>query len=458
MLFQRTQFALISITKRNGGVLRIPPHYTQWLSRYQMIAPVCRSSHSFPGNTRLLSSSPKAYQKRVLGAIAHINSGKTTTSEAMLYAAGALRRMGNVDIGNTMMDFLPAERERGITINAAAICFDWKDHQFFLVDSPGHLDFTFEVERALKVMDGVIVLLDAVAGVQPQTETVWRQADSNGLARVIFVNKMDRDGADFDKTVESVRQNFKTTPAVIQVPIFDKETGRFCGIYDLLERFEGGCMKTGLMGKNDADEDFIGSYDDLSMELKEGVDKAVGHLFETVAEVDDGVMALWIEEKVASKEVMVQALRDACISGELIPVVCGSSLKHIGVEPLMDSVIKYLPSPQERSAVRGVSKGGKDLLIKTCPSAPFLAYAFKVSHDKHRGRLVHLRAFSGDLQEKNKSFLNTTKGKPESPSRLLRVLADKFIDINSVTTGDIFAAVRDSNSPLPFCHLFLFLF
>lgn len=375
--------------------------------------------------------------KRVLGAIAHIDSGKTTTSEAMLYAAGALRRMGNVDAGDTAMDFLPAERERGITINAAAICLDWRKHQIFLVDSPGHLDFTYEVERALKVMDGVIVLMDAVAGVQPQTETVWRQADANQLPRIVFVNKMDRDGADLEKTVDSMRRYFTPKPVVMHVPIFDQGSRLFCGVYDLLDSFQD-YLK--CADKSSAEKTAI-SFKSLSQCQREQVQRATELLVETVAEVNDEVMSLWMNAKPVPRHLILDAIRDACISGKLVPVVCGSSLKRIGVELLMDSVIKYLPSPLERSPVLVTTTEGKEVSLPTSHSAPFLAYAFKITHDKHRGRMVHLRAFSGSLDQLRVMFLNTTKKKKEMPTKLLRVLADKYIEIDAISAGDIFVAV-----------------
>lgn len=345
--------------------------------------------------------------------------------------------MGNVDAGDTAMDYLPAERERGITINAAAICFDWRKHQIFLVDSPGHLDFTYEVERALKVMDGVIVLLDAVAGVQPQTETVWRQADANQLPRIVFVNKMDRDGADFEKTVESVQRYFLAKPVVVQVPIFDESTHLFCGVYDLLNSFDGDSGDA----FTSSDEGGASLLKGLSSQQRKYVDKAVEALVETIAEVNDELMSLWIDAKPIPKHLAVTALRDACISRRLVPVMCGSSLKGIGVELLMDSVIKYLPSPLDRSPVQATTSEGMEINVPASYAAPFLAYAFKVTHDKHRGRMVHLRAFAGGLNRLRVTFLNTTKKKKEIPTKLLRVLADRYIEIESISAGDIFAAV-----------------
>ena len=366
----------------------------------------------------------------------------------MLFAAGALKRMGNVDVGDTKLDFLPAERERGITINAAAISFNWRDHQFFLVDSPGHLDFTFEVERALKVMDGVVVLLDAVAGVQPQTETVWRQADANNLARVIFVNKMDRDGADFQKTLASIKNTFAVNPVITHVPVFDGYN--FKGIFDLLERLDENSL-SGAFIKDDFDNVQELGYEDLTPEQKASVDAYVEELTEKVAEVDDFVMEKWMEGEKVSKDVIIEAIRKATILGNLVPVACGSSLKGIGVESLMDSVVRFLPSPVERGKINAKSKKGDSVEVKASIDEPFLAYAFKVTYDKHRGRMVHLRAFSGELNGGRKPFLNTTKGKPDSPSRLVQIQADKFVDVESIGTGDIFAAVSYA-----FKHVFLY--
>lgn len=388
-------------------------------------------------------SSNLQQKKRVLGAIAHINSGKTTTSEAMLYTAGALRRMGNVDVGDTALDYLPAERERGITINAAAISFKWKDHEIFLVDSPGHLDFTFEVERALKVMDGVIVLLDAVSGVQPQTETVWRQADSNALPRVVYVNKMDRDGANFEKTVSSITRYFKSTPCVIQYPVFHHPSKIFLGVFDLLTLFKDSSTQNGFFYKDPAGVDVSGSLNDLAEEQQSAIRKAADALVEAVSDVDEHVMSLWLEDKPISRCVLEAAVRQACIQGKLVPILCGSSLRGIGVEPLLDSVVRYLPSPGERSPVKALSKDGREIVVPISSTSPFLAYAFKVSHDKHRGRLVHFRAFCGSLEKCRGPFLNTTKGKKETPTKLLRVLADKYEEMDTISSGDIFAAVRN---------------
>lgn len=383
--------------------------------------------------------------KRVFGVIAHINSGKTTTSEAMLYTSGALPRMGNVDIGDTTMDFLPAERERGITITAAAICFTWRRHQLFLVDSPGHLDFTFEVERSLRVMDAAVVLLDAVAGVQPQTETVWRQADAYSLPRLIFINKMDREGADFNRTITNIRQIFNAVPVVTHLPIFD-ESHRFVGVFNLLERFPSSAPNSECtLFENSADNDGHQlSYENLSNIQIDQIDLAVDQIVEACADVDDDIMTAWINEDTIQRETIQDAIRTACVQQALVPVMCGASLREIGVRSLMDSVVSFLPSPMDKTssiAAETSDVAKKPTSVSDCISAPFLAYAFKVTHEKHRGRMVHLRVLSGRL-DKRCLFINTTNGKKEQPVRFLRILADKYEDIESVDNGDIFAAVR----------------
>lgn len=387
---------------------------------------------------------PTSY-KRVLGVIAHINSGKTTTSEAMLYRSGALSRMGNVDVGDTTMDFLPAERERGITITAAAICFSWRDHEIFLVDSPGHLDFTFEVERALRVMDGVVVLLDAVAGVQPQTETVWRQADTNRLPRLIFINKMDREGADFERTLEDIRRVFNATPVITHIPIFN-DSNVFLGVYNVLEQFNssGPTPLFGFLDESCNEDSAELSYDRMTDKQKLQIDSAAELLVETCAEVDDDIMDAWVGGNSIERDSVQKTIRNACIQRSLVPVLCGASLKEIGVQSLLDSILSFLPSPLERGPFQASTiADGADAHVVTSDDeeSPFLAYAFKVTYDKHRGRMVLLRALSGRLESRS-PFFNTTKGKKEQPTRLLRILADKYEEVESVETGDIFAAVR----------------
>lgn len=370
------------------------------------------------------------HRKRVLGVIAHINSGKTTTTEAMLYRSGTLSRMGNVDVGDTTTDHLPAERERGITVSSAAAHLRWRDHDIFLVDSPGHLDFTFEVERALRAMDAAVVVLDAVAGIQPQTEVVWRQADNNKLPRLLFVNKLDRDGAQFSNVVRAVHDRFRTVPLVTHVPLQNSD-GSLRGVHNLMSMFP---MKD------------AGDYDgpvetdvDLRESDKELVQIAKDQLIENCAEVDDSIMEAWLDGKVPTRSAIANAIRNACVSNSGVPVLCGASLREVGVEQLLNSIVAFLPSPIQRKW-EGVEHRKLESSSNKSESDHFVAYAFKVVHDKHRGRLVFFRAIRGSLPRKIMMF-NTTTGKKEAPTRLLRVFADKYVDIDSVERGDIFAAV-----------------
>lgn len=342
-------------------------------------------------------------RKRVLGIIAHINSGKTTTTEAMLFKSGTLSRMGNVDTGDTTTDHLPAERERGITVSSASASLIWREHQIYLIDSPGHVDFTFEVDRALRVMDSAIVILDGVNGVQAQTEVVWKQADNNKLPRLIFINKLDRDGSDFQNVIDEVKKKFGSIPIVTSVPIFDKQSGNLKGIHNILSTFN----------------------ENVENEINKDHEIVENELIECCAQFDDDVMNAWIDGLRPKRKQLVNAIRQACISCKGVPVVCGSSLHEIGIDNLLNSIIAFLPSPKQEED----------------NDQPFIAYAFKVIHDKHRGRLVFMRCFSGNLSKRT-ILINTTKqGLKESPTRFLTILADKYVDVDSISTGDIFAVV-----------------
>lgn len=358
------------------------------------------------------------HRKRVLGIIAHINSGKTTTTEAMLYRSGTLSRMGNVDVGDTATDHLPAERERGITVSSAAAHLHWRGHDIFLVDSPGHLDFTFEVERALRAMDSAVVILDAVAGIQPQTEVVWKQADNNNLPRLLFVNKLDRDGADFSNVVKSVHDRFGTVPIVTHMPLQNTD-GTLSGVFNLMSLFP-----TGETASTNAADSHLNETD------REMVHNAKDQLVETCAELDDSIMETWVNGDIPTRSAIANTIRNACVSSSAVPILCGSSLREVGVGQLLNSIVAFLPSPVQRKW-RGVDISQND---------HFVAYAFKVIHDRHRGRLVFFRAITGSLPRKM-MMLNTTTGHKEMPTRLLRVFADKYVDIESVAVGDLFAAV-----------------
>jgi elongation factor G len=390
-----------------------------------------------------------AMRKRVLGVVAHIDAGKTTTSERMLYYAGALSRMGNVDAGDTTMDFLPAERERGITINSAAMSFNWGDYELFLVDSPGHLDFTFEVQRALRVMDGVVVVIDAVSGVQSQTETVWRQANQYMLPKVVYINKMDRDGADFENAVASLERRLQTKTVRLHLPITAQQSGYWAGFIDLVT------MEVVLRASTDGSDSRPGR-DEPRAPFEAGIcipgvdvgaliqsaSAARDALVETLAEVDDSVMSAWINGDELDSTQLRRAIRKASLRQTLVPVVCGSSLKNFGIPALLDAIVNYLPSPLERPPVFGKSTEHGKVPIDLVDDGPLLALAFKVTHDRHRGQLVYMRAFRGNLTETRVPFMNLSSGKKEAPTCLLRVMADDAVAVDEIGTGDIFAAVR----------------
>jgi elongation factor G len=375
-------------------------------------------------------------RKRVFGICAHVDAGKTTVSERMLYYAGALNRMGNVDSGDTTMDFLPEERERGITVNSAAISFDWRDSRLFLVDSPGHLDFTYEVQRALRVMDGAVIVVDSVAGVQPQTETVWRQADQYSLPRIVLVNKMDRDGADFCKALASLRERLGPKLVVLHAPIVNDVTGEWTGFVDLvtMERVERepqtvASSHASRPTRHEARTSIPGDR------VREGDLEARALLVEALADVDDAIMEAWVTEEHVDSAALKSALRRATVAGAIVPVLCGAALKNTGVQALLDAVVDYLPCPTDRESIN-VSE-----IRPPVQDADLLALAFKVTHDGHRGQMVFLRAFCGGLEAQSSvPLLNISNGKKEVPTALLRVMADSVEDAGRIETGDIFAA------------------
>lgn len=373
----------------------------------------------------------------MFGIAAHIDAGKTTACEAILHASGALRRsrMGRVDSGDTALDFLPAERERGITISAACATLQWRGHRIFLVDSPGHLDFTFEVERALRVMDAVVVLIDAVAGVQAQTETVWRQADRAALPRLLVVNKMDREGARLYEVLQEAQKQFGVVAPLVQMPLYDGG-GKFVGVMDLVSmRAREGEIIPGEM-LNDA--------------VMERAGREREALVEAAADVDDDIMALFLDEQYVPADVLRKALRAACARRELVPVLCAAALKDVGVREVMDAAVDYLPAPSDRAPLSAVSNGDETVSIVSSPHAPFLAQAFKVTHDDHKGRLVFFRVFSGTLQDRKHPIWNCNKQMKERSSKWLQVLADEYEEKESLECGDVFAMVRPNQSPSHF--------
>lgn len=395
----------------------------------------CLADLRFLSSASLSSATPLSH-KRVFGVAAHIDAGKTTACEAILHSAGALTRsrMGRVDAGDTLLDYLPAERARGITISAASAAFAWGPQQVFLVDSPGHLDFTFEVERALAVMDAVVVLVCAVAGVQPQTETVWRQADGAALPRLLVVNKCDREGARGEEVVGEVRGRFGVRAPVMQMAIGGE--GGFRGVVDLVE-----------MRVRDG-EDVGGEVGAAEMERARVLRQ---ELVECVADVDDGVMELWMDERPVPADVLRAAVRAACARREIVPVFYAAALKDVGVREVMDAAVEYLPSPAERPAIKAVDEKGGTLQIAPVADGALLAQAFKVTHDRHRGRLVHFRAFAGAMTDRKLPLWNCNKEVKERPSKWLRVLADEFQEVEHIECGDVFAMVSFSHLCLEQC-------
>ena len=367
---------------------------------------------------------------RNIGIIAHIDAGKTTTTERILFYTGRTHRLGNVDDGTTVTDWMEQERERGITITAAAVTCTWRDCQINIVDTPGHIDFTAEVQRSLRVLDGGVVIFDAVAGVEPQSETVWRQADRYGVPRICFVNKMDRIGADFEHTVTMIREQLAANPVAVQLPIGAESD--FRGLVDLLT------MQAILYA------DDLGTIQETTAipeELLPEAQQKREALLEQIAEFDDAIMEKYLEGEEIAVEELRQALRAATLRGDLVPVLCGSALRNKGVQPVLDAVVDYLPSPLDVPPMVGINpKTGGEWKCYADENRPFAALAFKVVSDPYVGRLVYLRAYSGKLKV-GSAVLNPVKGKKERAGKLLRMYANRRQEIPVIRAGGIAAAV-----------------
>lgn len=370
---------------------------------------------------------------RNIGIIAHIDAGKTTTTERILFYTQKIHRMGEVHEGAATMDWMDQERERGITITAAATTTYWRDHQVNIIDTPGHIDFTVEVQRSLRVLDGGIVVFDAVAGVEPQSETVWRQADRYGVPRICFVNKMDRVGADFNKAIDMIRDRLKANPLPIQLPIGSEDD--FVGVVDLV--------------KNRAliYEDDLGTRSkdtDIPEEMVDEVEEARENLIEAIAETDEELTIKYLEGEEITPEELKRALRAATIDNEVVPVMCGSALKNKGVQPLLDAVIDYLPSPQDVPPVHGFRPDDEEeeATISRHPNSeePLAALAFKIVTDPYVGRLAYVRVYSGVLRS-GEPALNSSKGETERVGRLLRMHANSREEIDEIRAGDIGAVL-----------------
>jgi elongation factor G len=367
---------------------------------------------------------------RNIGIIAHIDAGKTTTTERIMFYTGKTHRIGSVDEGTTVTDWMVQERERGITIVSAAVSAEWKGYQFNLIDTPGHIDFTAEVQRSLRVLDGGIVVFDAVQGVEPQSETVWRQADRYGVPRICFVNKMDRVGASYERTIDSIKERLGANPIPMQLPIGFEAT--FRGAVDLLER--KAVVWADDLGKEP-------KIVDVPEELKAQAEEARAFMVEKIAELDDDLTMKYLEGQEISIPELKAALRKGVIANQAAPVFCGSSLKNKGVQVLLDAVIDYLPSPADVPPVMGMDVDQEEQIeLPAEDSAPLSALVFKIVTDPYVGRLAYFRVYSGVLSQ-GQMVTNTSKGRRERIGRLIRMHADRREDITEVRAGDIGAVL-----------------
>ncbi len=363
---------------------------------------------------------------RNIGIIAHIDAGKTTTTERVLFYTGRTHRLGSVDDGTTVTDWMEQERERGITIVSAAVTAEWQGHVINIIDTPGHIDFTAEVQRCLRVLDGGIVVFDAVQGVEPQSETVWRQADRYHVPRICFVNKMDRVGASYDRTVESIRERLGANPIPVQMPI-GFEAG-FQGAVDLLE--EKAILWMDQLG--DTPE-----RAEIPADLKAEAAERRSRMIEQIVETDEELTLRYLDGQTVSVEELKQSLRRGVIAGRVTPVFCGSALRNKGVQPLLDAIVDYLPSPRDIPPVRGLKPGTEQEVTREAQDdAPLSALVFKIVTDPYVGRLAYLRVYSGKITQ-GSTVYNSTKGKRERVGRLLRMYADRREDIREVLAGDI---------------------
>ncbi len=365
---------------------------------------------------------------RNIGICAHIDAGKTTTTERILYYTGKSHKIGEVHEGAATMDWMKQEQERGITITAAATTCFWKNYQINIIDTPGHVDFTIEVERSLKVLDGAVTVFDGVAGVEPQSETVWRQADKYCVPRMCFVNKMDRIGADFYRCVDMIVDRLGATPLVIQLPIGSED--KFRGIVDLVE------MKAVVWSGDGLGADF--STEEIPADLVEKAKKYHQELVEKAVEVDDVIMEKYLSTETVTLEELKKCIRKGVIASAFVPVLCGTAFKNKGVQSLLDAVIEYLPSPIDVPAVKGVDFKGEEITREASDSAPLSILAFKVMNDPFVGSLTFCRVYSG-VVESGVTVINSVKDKKERVGRILRMHANNREDIKKVYAGDIVA-------------------
>ncbi len=368
---------------------------------------------------------------RNIGIMAHIDAGKTTTTERILYYTGRTHKMGEVHEGAATMDWMAQEQERGITITSAATTAFWRDHRINIIDTPGHVDFTVEVERSLRVLDGAVAVFDSVAGVQPQSETVWRQADKYKVPRIAFINKMDRTGANFFAAVQSMRDRLGANPVPVQIPIGSEDN--FAGVVDLVEM-------QAIVYKDDLGQQF--DVTDIPAELAEQAHEYHHQLIDAISHFDDEVLEAYIEdESSVTPEMIRRALRAGTLSDEITPVLLGSAFKNKGVQPLLDAVVDYLPSPLDVPPVQGIDpKTNEPTDRPATAEAPFSALAFKVMSDPYVGKLTYFRVYSGKLKAGDR-VLNTTTGRTERVGRILQMHANHREERQEITAGEIAAGV-----------------
>ena len=376
-------------------------------------------------NTDLLKNT------RNIGFIAHIDAGKTTVTERVLYFAGRIYKIGGVDEGTTAMDWMAQERERGITITSAATTASWKQYQINIIDTPGHVDFTAEVERSLRILDGGVVVFDAVAGVQPQSETVWRQADRYNVPRICFINKMDRVGASFFRAIDSIAHRLEANPVPIQIPIGAED--EFRGVIDLVDEKAFFYEEEGPADPREGP---------VPEEMIEEFHRYRAVLVEKVAETDDDLLMKYLEDEEITKSEIKAALRNATLEYKLVPVLCGTALRHRGIQPLLDAIGDYLPSPLDVPPTEALTYIDEEPVLRhpQDPDAPFAALAFKTVADPYIGRLVYFRAYSGSASSGSMVF-NSTKGRRERLGRLVQMHANRREEIDEVVAGQIVAAV-----------------
>ena len=372
-------------------------------------------------------------QVRNIGIMAHIDAGKTTTTERILFYTGITYKIGEVHDGAATMDWMEQEQERGITITSAATTCWWKQHQINIIDTPGHVDFTAEVERSLRVLDGAVAVFDGVAGVEPQSMTVWRQANKYSVPRMCFINKLDRTGADFFRCVDMIVDRLNSTPLVLQLPIGAESD--FLGVIDLV-----GMRALTWRGETQMGEDY--SVEEIPADLQDQADEYREKMLETLAEADDEIMEKYLEGEELSVEEIEAGIRRATIADLLNPVLCGTAFKNKGVQPLLDAVVKYLPSPLDITAIEGHKPGDEDAKIERFPkdSEPFSGLAYKIASDPHLGKLIYVRVYSGKL-ESGSTVINSVTGRKERIGKVYQMHANKREEIASVGAGQIVAVM-----------------